>query len=406
MMSTRITKGGKSRVNLFCTVMIICAAILLTSCDEEDNPVTPVNPPITEAYIIGKASYPNYSKLTNYNFLYPSKGPYGNTVMLSGTISMGPEVVKGKPARGLVLYNHYSIFQAEECASKGKLDIQDKVRGSGLIVISPDSYGFGSTENQQQAYCMASQNAQASVDALIAAKQLLAQEGYQYDDVFINIGYSQGAQTAIGVLKLTTEKYPYIRFTRTLAGAGPYDLTETYRQLIGENKAGMSSNAVSVLLAYNEFSHLGFQRSELFRDPLLSHIDDWILSKKYKRQEIDDLIGKGKLTDCLTPDLSNLESSVAQRFMEAFECDNLCKGWTPRKDENILLFHSSLDQTVPPSNTTLLYQFLTEQGVENIELDEGKYGIIYEEDPHSFAALTFISHVKEWMCNYLGIPEW
>ena len=386
--------------------MMLMALAGMTACSEEDNPVTPVNPSVTDAYIIGTAQYPKYRYLTNYNFLYPSKDPYGNIVMLSGTISMGPEVTKGKPARGLMLYNHYSIFQAEECASKGKLDMQDEVRGSGLIIISPDGYGFGSTENQQQAYCMADKNAQASVDALIAAKQLLAQEGYLYDDVLINIGYSQGAQTAIGVLKLVTEKYPDIHFTRTLAGAGPYDLTETYRRLIEEDKVGMASNAVSVLLAYNEFCHLGLERSEMFREPLLSHIDDWILSKKYKRQEIDEKVGDVNLTDCLTPELADMESDISKRFIQAFERDNLCKGWTPRKDENILLFHSSLDETVPPSNTTLLYQFLTEQGVENIELDEGKYGSMFNRDWHTYAALTFISHTKKWMRDYFGILEW
>ena len=391
---------------LFYVAMTLYAAVVLTSCNKEDNPITPVNPPVTSAYIIGTAWYPNYGSLTNYNFLYPSKDPYGNTVMLSGTISMGAEVTKGKPARGLMLYNHYSIFRDDECASKGKLDIQDKVRGSGLIVISPDSYGFGSTENQQQAYCMASLNAQASVDALIAAKQLLAQEGYLYDDVLINIGYSQGAQTAIGVLKLVTEKYPDIRFTRTLAGAGPYDLTETYLQLIEQNRSGMSSNAISVLLAYNEYCHLGFTRNELFREPVLSHIDDWILCKKYKRQEIDEKIGEVNLTDCLVPELSDMEKSISQKFVQAFVRESLCMGWIPRKDENILLFHSLLDDTVPPSNTTLLYQFLSEQGVENVELDEGKYGIILDKGQHTFAALTFTSHVKAWICDYFGIQEW
>ena len=401
----RDLKKEKMRVILLYAVMTLCVIVLFSSCDKEDNPVTPVNPPVTGAYIIGTARYSNYAELTNYNFLYPSKDPYGNTVMLSGTISMGPEVTKDKPARGLMLYNHYSIFQADECASKGKLDMQDKVRGSGLIVISPDGYGFGSTENQPQAYCMANHNAQASVDALIAAKQLLTQEGYLFGDILINIGYSQGAQTTIGVLKLVSEKYPNIHFTRTLAGAGPYDLTETYRQLIEQDKVGMSSNAISVLLAYNEYCHLGLSRNELFREPVLSHIDDWILSKKYKRQEIDEKIGEVKLTDCLTPDLSDMENSISQCFIQAFNRENLCKGWTPRKDENILLFHSTIDQTVPPSNTSLLYQFLKEQGVENIELDEGKYGLIFS-DPHTFAALTFISHVKGWMCSYFGIPEW
>lgn len=392
-------------VNRFCAVLLGCTIILFSSCNKEDNPVTPVNPPVTGAYIIGTVYYPQYSALTNYNFLYPSTDPYGNPVMLSGTISMGPEVTKDN-ALGLVLYNHYSIFKSDDCPSKGKLDMQDKMRGSGFIVVSPDSYGFGSTANQSQTYCMARQNAQASVDALLAARQLLTQAGYRFGDALINIGYSQGAQTAIGVLRHISENNLDIHFIRTIAGAGPYDLTETYRQLIAQDAAGRSSNAVSVLLAYNEFAGLGLTYPEMFREPVLNHVGDWFLSKQYGRQEIDEMIGEEvKLTDCLAPALLDMESSASQRLIKVFEADNLCKGWTPRQDENILLFHSLVDDTVPYENTTLLYDFLTKEGVENIELDKGKYGILFE-DSHTFASLTFINHTKEWFCDYFGIPQW
>jgi hypothetical protein len=397
----------KHLAKFFC--IFICSFLLFTSCHELDNPVTPVNPPVTGAYIIGTAKYYNsgYYELTNYNFVYPSKDPYGNTVMLSGTITMGPEVTKNTVARGLVLYNHYSVFKAEECPSLGKLDVQKQLQGSGLITVAPDYYGFGSTEDHQQAYCMARHNARASMDALIAAKQLLAQEGYRFGDALFNVGFSQGAQTAIGVLRLVSEEYPEIHFTRTMAGSGPYDLTETYRQLIQQDAKGISSNAVCVLLAYNEYAQLGFSYGDLFSEPLRSHVNDWVLSKAYDREEMDKLIGEQtKLSECLAPELLDMESAVGKRLVEAFEADNLCKGWKPRPEENILLFHSTVDMTVPCSNTDLLYQFLKDQGVENVELIEGRYGGLFGTGAHTFSSLTFISEVKKWLCDYFGIPEW
>jgi len=395
----------KPIINRLCAAFLVCTVILFTSCNKEDNPVTPVNPPVTGAYIIGTAFYSNYDLLTNYNFLYPSTDPSGKPVMLSGTISMGPEVTKDN-ALGLVLYNHYSIFKADECPSRGKLDMQDKMRGSGFIVVSPDGYGFGSTADQPQTYCMARQNAQASVDALIAARELLAQAGYHFGDALVNIGYSQGAQTAIGVLRHISEHHLDIRFTCTIAGAGPYDLTETYHRLVAEDVAGKSSNAVSVLLAYNEYVGQGLTYPEMFREPVLSHVGDWFLSKQYSRQEIDEKIGEEvKLTDCLVPALSDMESDASQRLIQAFDADNLCTGWTPRKDESILLFHSTVDDTVPYENTALLYEFLTKEGVETIELDNGKYGVMFS-DSHTFASLSFINHTKEWFCDYFHIPQW
>lgn len=389
--------------------ILICSCFMFTSCHEADNPVTPVNPPVTEAYIIGMAKYNSvaYSELTNYNFVYPSTDPYGHAVMLSGTITMGPEVTKNRPARGLVLYNHYTIYKSDECPSLGKLDVQRELQGSGLIIVAPDLYGFGSTEMSQQAYCMAGPNAQASIDALIAAKQLLAQLGYSYGDALFNVGFSQGAQTAIGVLRLVSEKYPDIHFTRTMAGAGPYDLTETYGQLIQQDSKGMSAHALSVLLAYNEFAQLGFSNAELFNEPVQSHVNDWLLSKKYKREEIDNFIGEETpLSDCLAPDLLDMESAVAKRFIAAFEADNLCKGWAPRPEEDILLFHSTADLTVPSSNTDLLYQFLKDQGVKNVELIKNQTGSFLGTGAHTFSALYFLSEAKKWFCDYFGIPEW
>ena len=87
-------------VNRLYAAICICIVLMLVSCGKDDNPVTPVNPPVSGAYIVGTATYSHYRELTNYNFLYPSTDPYGNTVMLSGTISMGPEVTKEKPAHG------------------------------------------------------------------------------------------------------------------------------------------------------------------------------------------------------------------------------------------------------------------------------------------------------------------
>ena len=78
---------------------------------------------------------------------------------------------------------------------------------------------------------MGDTNAQTSIDALLAARQLLPELGIKFalgkDRQVFNMGYSQGAQTAIGVLKVASEKYPDLRFTHTFAGGGPYDMRQT-----------------------------------------------------------------------------------------------------------------------------------------------------------------------------------
>lgn len=347
-------------------------------------------------------------KLTAYNFEYPSTDPFGKPVRLTGTIVVGDEVTASKPARGLMLYNHFTVYRADQCPSRGYLDSEKLVAGSGLITISADYYGFGITESEQQAYCIARANAQASVDALLAAKKLIPTLGLEWDDdVLFNIGYSQGGQTAIGVVRLLDEQYPKLRITCTIAGGGSYDIPETYRQMIASNVSGMPSTVVSVLLAYNEYFSLDISRDQMFKEPLLSHIDEWILSKRYTREQIDSKIGSQTISDWATPEIIDQTSSLSQRLMSALEQDNLCKGWKPRSDEHIVIVHHSKDITVPVANANNLYHFLKEdRGLKNVSLISDDWGSIGGKPAHETGAYYFSLTALTEVCTTLKIWPW
>ena len=195
--------------------LIIIGAV---SCSRA-NPVTPEEevqaqnlPP---ARITDTIRYED-NNCTAYNFEYPSKDPYGKPVTLSGAIVIGDEITPEKPARGLFLYNHITIYVNDECPSQGELTVQKMMVGSGLISISADYYGFGATAGKHQAYGLADTNGEASIDALIAARTLLADMGYSWDQVIFNLGYSQGGQVAVAALKIATQKHPEIGWRRTV----------------------------------------------------------------------------------------------------------------------------------------------------------------------------------------------
>ena len=183
-----------------------------TTVTDPPSDTTATAPVMPEARITGEVTYTAYPLLRNMNFVYPSRDPCGNPVMLSGTITMSRDLTPETKAQGFILYNHYTVFRADECPSKGKLDMQNilylTAPHRNFITVSADYYGFGQTEDRMQAYCIGSANARASIDALTAARQLLAERGYTWYDDLLNVGYSQGGQTAIAVLKLATAKYP------------------------------------------------------------------------------------------------------------------------------------------------------------------------------------------------------
>ena len=383
---------------------ILLAATLLASCTREtsDDDIIPIP---TSAQITDTVHYSDLN-MTAYNFTYASTDPWGQPVTLSGTITISDELKKSDVAEGLILYNHFTIYRANQCPSAGELSEQAMIVGSRLITISPDYYGFGVTTDKPQAYCLSEANARAAVDALIEGKKLLHNMGFKWKDNIFNIGYSQGGQTAMAVLRLVTEEYPDIHFARTFAGGGSYDLASTYRRFVVIDHSAMPSTVVSVMLAFNHFQELGIPRDSMFVEPLLSHIDEWILSKNYTRQEIDDLVGNNNISTYIAPTMLDTNSNYSHIMMEALESDNICKGWTPRSDESIMLVHHTHDAAVPVENTTNLIAFLQQNGVTNLDIYVDNYGSYFGLPAHETGAMKFISATKEWLCEYLGIESW
>ena len=383
-----------------CFYLLVLSAVA-SSCKPEEV-VPPSDDPGDGARIV-REEHIAASHMKTYHFVYPSVDPYGNPTTLSGTITMSDALQAGDLAEGIMLYNHFTIYRADQCPSRGGLEEQAFIVDSRLITISPDYYGFGVTEEQPQSYCLSSANARASVDALIEGRKLLEKMGYRWKDNLFNAGYSQGGQTTIAVLREVSQRHPDIHFTCSFAGAGPYDLPATYRRFVIIDKSAMPSTVVSVMLSYNHFKHLGIARDSMFIEPLLSHIDEWVLSKRYTRTEIDSLVGTYSISAFIHPNMMDIDHPNSQLLMEALDSDNLCKGWTPRSNEPIVLVHHTLDGAVPVENTTNLAAFLEQQGVENLTVMMDDYGSYFGMPAHETGAIVFINTAKEIISQYLGI---
>jgi hypothetical protein len=83
------------------------------------------------------------------------------------------------------------------------------------------------------------------------------------------------------------------------------------------------------------------------------------------------MIGPLSVDQYTTETMRDTTSSLSRTMMAALDLDNLCKGWTPRGNEKIMLFHSSKDDFVPVVNTENMYNYLIGKGLssENIDLD-------------------------------------
>lgn len=417
------TPMNRTFLTPFATLLVL-SVLSLASCSRAEQPGTepqqqeelqPEQEPELPAACITETIRFDAVKLTAYNITYPSTDPYGKPATLSGTIVVGDDMTQTKPARGIMLYNHFTVNRADQCPSRGDLTVQKLLAGGGLIVVSADYYGFGITEDKPQAYCVASANAKASLDALLAAQTLLKDRGYAWADILFNAGYSQGAQTTVGVLKLASEQYPDIHFTHSFAGGGPYDISETARQLLKAGETNLPSTIINVLLAYNDVFNLGIAPDAMFQEPVLSHLDEWFFSKAYTLEEINDMIGTKSIPDLVTPELRDLEGDLAQRFQSAMEQENLCKGWTPNPHEQISIIHAALDDTVPVASAANLVQFFEDKGLPIVEElgQEGVYvdisttgGLSEVVSSHYLGALPFVTDTVTQMSLLLGVDNW
>ena len=382
----------------------------LVSCNKDNSGS---DQPLPAAKITGTKYYPE-DKMTAYNIEYPSKDPFGNPVTLSGAITVGDEIKDGKaPAVGVVLVNHFTVYRKDQCPSKGDLMIQKFVVGSHMVGVSADYYGFGCTEDKNQAYCVGSVNAQASIDCLLAARELFPSINISIDkskDFLFNLGYSQGGQTTVAVEKLVSEKYPDIKITHSFAGGGPYDMPATYREMTQTDISGMPSTIISVMLAFNEYYQLGYSRDRLLRGDALAHVDDWLLSKNFTQQEIDAKIGSLSFSNFASTEIQDMNSEVSKKLMQALEKENLAKTWRPAKGARIALIHHKKDITVPLVNQTNLYDYLVNQlGLSTEDITETVVGdITWMEDmpAHENGAIDFALTIFDILINQYGFDFW
>ena len=395
----------------FLSALIGTALVLgLVSCNKDNNNT---EQPLPAAKITSTKYYPE-DKMTAYNIEYPSKDPFGKPVTLSGAITVGDEIKDGKePAVGVVLINHFTVYRKDQCPSKGDLMIQKFVVGSKMVGVSADYYGFGCTEDKNQAYCVGSVNAQASIDCLLAARELFPSINITVDkskDYLFNLGYSQGGQTTVAVEKLVSEKYPDIKITHSFAGGGPYDMPSTYKEMKESDTSGMPSTIISVMLAFNEYCGLGYSRDRLLRGKALEHVDDWLLSKNFTQQEIDAKIGSLSFSGFASTEIQDMNSEVSKKLTEALEKENLAKGWRPAQGARIALIHHKDDITVPLVNQTNLYNYLVNTlGLSTKDITQVTCGDIKWMDDmpaHEHGAIDFALRIFEILMDDYGFPFW
>lgn len=388
-------------------LLTFCLVIALMSCSKSEDDIVGYEQ-LPEACIVDTiySATDKGHRYPTFVINYPSTDPYGRPVTLSGTITVMQSMLdSGEAFNGVILYNHYTVFSSDEAPSKGDLVQQCVAASYRFVIVSPDYYGFGITGDKPQAYCISRANGKAALDCYLAARAILAEKGVMHGDDLVTVGYSQGAQTTIGVLREVAENHPEIKVRKAFAGDGPYDINTIYGKFASTDVTAMPSTVANVIFAYNHYFGLGYTLHDLFVEGMANHFEEWFLSKKYNLNAIERFMDITKCSDFLAPDVLVSDSRKGRDFLEVFDKDNLSGGWTPRSDFDVTVYHDIHDDVVPVENSRTLVRFLEENGVkvEESVIDHSTgMGDTFGQTNHQRAAIGFVLMVTNWVSDNYG----
>lgn len=332
---------------------------------------------------------------------YPSVGPRGEVVTLSGKIS----VPMGKQPKGIILFEHYTISANSEAPSQNGTADAKNFRDDYILVI-PDYIGYGATKDRIPPYLDGALTARNSVDMLLAAKPVIdsIRAGVWSDSIYV-IGYSQGGAAALWTLRLLEEQYAkWFHVKACYAGSGPYDVATTYDLAVASDKIYMPLTIPMLVLGTSEAYGLNLRRADFFTPAMDKYYEDLMASKQLPVMTIALRVPVYRLSYWLTADGRDKSQPETQRLYRGFLRsslvhypidnhplfrDSICPEWKPKAPTYV--FHSTKDDIVPFSNAEHLRRCWSE--APNITYDFAYYG------NHFSAMLTFFSKVRKQMAQ-------
>ncbi len=239
----------------------------------------------------------------------------------------------------------------------------------GSVAVLADYVGMGVDAAHIQPYLIAQVGADASLDALRAARRLLKTLGLSLDGRLFVYGYSQGGQVAMALVR-EIESEPRSHFTVTAAapGSGPYAFGEVFRTtLANPNPPVQKAPSVPVIFlvaSFQEVYHFANRMDDLLVPPFDAFGERMVTSgmtdaeaaaipvAKFSRDVLQPALFESILND---PDAPIVQ---AMRANETYD-------WTPRTP--LRMYYTPADLVVNPMNTLLALERMRARGAQNVD---------------------------------------
>ena len=337
--------------------------------------------------LLGIVNRTDCGSFWRYDFNYETVDADGETpIVLSAAIFLTPQIHdKVIKAKGLGLLNHYTITDDQERPTNvtGIFSLEGILSNSNYVMIESDGFGFGLDVKHNQKYLRGRAAARVNIDAFLAGRKLLEAEGYEYEDMVVNLGYSQGGNTGMWVNRLVSEGYrsdelPKIDYC--VIGGGPYDMYSHYRSLVSDN---MSQYPVALPLILSGMIDAGgykVKNEDVFNDDFIQYLPELFDSKEHGTDYINDFLFEkfGSADDKSLPidkivrtAFFDEESEPMQNIIYHLKQNSLVyEEWKPDKTGFISFVHSTADEVVPFLNQESMERHLVANGYDSFDIDD------------------------------------
>lgn len=300
-------------------------------------------------------------KLKVVSIVYRTTDPKGKSILATGAIFY-PSVDADYTRVGTILGVHYTYGANYEVPSERMAVTEALFSLFGYAVIAPDYIGYGASKDQVHPYYDVITTGQACADMLMAAKEYFASISRKLSHKITVIGYSQGGQASLSFLRFVETEPLYqdaFVIDQVFAGGGAYDLIKSYDTFVAKDYSSQPVTIPLLVLGLNYGDSLSLDLSKMFAEPLLSHYNDWIISKNYTTDEVTAMMGETKLTKIMAAEAFDTLNPNTIKFRESLRHNSLIikgklNGWAPKA--KITLCHATEDTIVPYENTESAYK--------------------------------------------------
>ena len=322
---------------------------------------------------------------------YRSIDSRGDSILLSACLYLPKE----GDIKQIIVANHYTICASREAPTEN-LAFESVFCLKGYAVVMADYIGYGISKNRIHPYLDKKTEAHNVADLVLWLQDNEIQTVTKrrktslklcsrplLTDSIVMIGYSQGAAVTLATAELIQQQYSdRILLDKLFAGGGPYDPATMYDEWVENDYTAIPFAIPLTILGMNECEDLNLNLAGLFREPLLSNYNDWIISRKYTVNEIAGLMQSHHLSDHMPPEGMDRNIPNTALFYEAMQHQSLL---SYKPAVKLYLFHSQDDTWVPCSGSERLKRNIGESA--RLTADFGHYG------NHPIAAIEFYKKI-------------